>query len=171
MQVESRSITGSMAPCATPAGLRRMGPGRSRSDPRQGLWDGNGSAKSPCRCAHGSIAGRSEQLAVDALRSAMKKTFQLHIAGKNPDRVLDAVRHEVRKYVRRERRRALPAGADYWQFDCKFGLSPESAGPAHLSALTDSIDRAAKDGSARFYVEILAKPGHRKARTEDVSNT
>ena len=35
----------------------------------------------------------------------MRKTFQLQVEGKNPDRVLDAVKHEIRKYIKRERRR------------------------------------------------------------------
>ena len=35
----------------------------------------------------------------------MKKTFQLNIEGKNRDRVLDAVKHEIRKYIKRERGR------------------------------------------------------------------
>ncbi|WP_413891032.1 DUF6172 family protein [Candidatus Aalborgicola defluviihabitans] len=38
----------------------------------------------------------------------MKKIFKLAIEGKNRDRVLDAVKHEARKYVKRERRRLLP---------------------------------------------------------------
>ena len=42
----------------------------------------------------------------------MKKTFQLHVEGKNPDRVLDRVKHDVRKYLKRERSRALPEGVD-----------------------------------------------------------
>ena len=99
----------------------------------------------------------------------MKKTFQLNIEGKNRDRVLDAVKHEVRKYIKRERRRDLPEGADYWDFDCKFGLAAETTEVVHLSALTGLIDGVAKEGGAQFYVEILAKPGHRLARPKDPS--
>jgi len=96
----------------------------------------------------------------------MKKTFPLRVEGKNPDRVLDAVKHEIRKYVKRERRRDVPAGADYWDFDCKFGLTPDAAEAAHLNSLIGLIDAAAKEGAEKFYVEVLAKPGHRKARPE-----
>ena len=94
----------------------------------------------------------------------MKKTFRLDIEGKNRDRLLDAVKHEIRKYVKRERRRDVPAAADYWDFDCKFGLTPESAEAVHLASLTGLIDDVAREGGNQFYVEILAKPGHRKAR-------
>ncbi len=54
----------------------------------------------------------------------MKKTFALRPEGKNPDRVLDAIKNELRKYMKRERRRDLPAGADFWDFDCKLGAGP-----------------------------------------------
>ena len=94
----------------------------------------------------------------------MKKTFALTVEGKNRDRVLDAVKHEIRKYIKRERRRDVPPGADYWDFDCRFGLTPESAQVVHLNSLTGLIDGAAREGADKFYVEILAKPGHRKAR-------
>ena len=57
----------------------------------------------------------------------MKKTFQLRPEGKNPERVLEAIKHEIRKYLLRERRKPLPAGADYWDFDCRFGASLETA--------------------------------------------
>jgi len=94
----------------------------------------------------------------------MKKTFQLAVEGKNRDRVVDAVKHEIRKYVKRERRRELPAGVDYLDFDCRFGLAADSAQTVHLSSLIASIDAVVKEGAASCYVEILAKPGHRKAR-------
>ncbi len=94
----------------------------------------------------------------------MKKTFNLVPEGKNRDRVLDAVKHEIRKYIKRERRRELPEGVDYWDFDCKFGATPEVAEVVHLSAITGLIDGVAKDEGPQFYVEILAKHGHRKAR-------
>jgi hypothetical protein len=96
----------------------------------------------------------------------MKKTFKLTIEGRNRDRVLDAVKHEIRKYVARERRRALPPGVDFLDFDCKFGLAQATAAVAHLSALTGLIDEAAKGGAEQFYVEILAKPGHRQSRPQ-----
>lgn len=94
----------------------------------------------------------------------MKKTFQLNIEGKNRDRVLDAIKHEVRKYIQRERRRALPPGVDFWDFDCKFGLTQASAEVAHLSALTGLMDGMAQEAGEQFYIEILAKHGHRRPR-------
>ncbi|RZJ13125.1 MAG: hypothetical protein EON50_09825 [Acidovorax sp.] len=96
----------------------------------------------------------------------MRKTFQLHAEGKNPDRILEAVKHEIRKYIKRERRRDLPKGADYWDFDCRFGRTQDAAEVVHLSALTERINEVAAEGGPQFYVEILAKPGLRQARPE-----
>ena len=100
----------------------------------------------------------------------MKKTFQLTAPGKNRDRVLDAVKHEIRKYVKRERRRDVPPGADYWDFDCKFGATEAAAEPAHLNSIIGLIDGVVKEGGDSFYVEILAKPGHRKAKPEPAAS-
>ena len=97
----------------------------------------------------------------------MKKTFQLSIEGKNRDRVLDAIKHEIRKYVKRQRRVALPEGADYWDFDCKFGTSEENASGVHFATIIALIDTVAKDGGDAFYLELMAKTGHRTARPAD----
>lgn len=94
----------------------------------------------------------------------MRKTFQLQVEGKHPDRLLEAIKHEIRKYIKRERRRELPEGMDYWDFDCRFGASQESAEVIHLSAITGLIDGVAKEAGKQFYIEILAKPAQRKAR-------
>lgn len=94
----------------------------------------------------------------------MRKIFQLHVEGKNRDRVLDAVKHEIRKYIKRERRRDLPEGADFWDFDCQFGRTKEAAEVAHLSALTGLINEVAAEGGEQFYVEIIAKPAKRTPR-------
>jgi hypothetical protein len=94
----------------------------------------------------------------------VKKTFKINIEGKNRDRVLEATKHEIRQYMKRERNKALPVGVDFWDFDCRFGRSQESAEPVHVANITALIDAAAQDGADAFYLELLAKPGVRKAR-------
>nr|WP_316638367.1 DUF6172 family protein [uncultured Roseateles sp.] len=94
----------------------------------------------------------------------MKKTFQLQVEGKHPERLLEAIKHEIRKYIARERRRALPAGVDYWDFDCRFGASEEAAEVVHLEAITERINAVVQAAGTQFYVEILAKHGIRKPR-------
>lgn len=96
----------------------------------------------------------------------MKKTFQLKPEGKHPDRVLEAIKHEIRKYVKRQRRVPLPTGVDFWDFDCRFGVSEAVAQSVHFATLTALMDTVAKEGGDAFYVEILAKDGHRQTRSE-----
>ncbi len=94
----------------------------------------------------------------------MKKTFQLTIEGKHPDRVLDATKHEIRQYIKRERNKVLPVGADFWDFDCRFGLSQEAAEAIHPEQLTQRINAAAAAGADSFYVALIAKAGVRSPR-------
>jgi len=94
----------------------------------------------------------------------MKKTFKLHVEGKNSDRLLEAIKHEVRKYVKRERRKTLPQGANYWAFDCKFGINAEVAESLHLGEITKQMDVVSKAGGDSFYVEILARAAVRTPR-------
>ncbi len=94
----------------------------------------------------------------------MKKTFHLKAEGKHPERLYEAIKHEVRKYVKRERNKVLPAGSNYWAFDCRFGLTEASADELRLAELTAAMDKAKAAGSESFYVEILARPAMRTPR-------
>jgi hypothetical protein len=97
----------------------------------------------------------------------MKKNFPLQIEGKNPDRVLEAVKHEIRKYFKRERNRALPKEVDFRDFDCKVGSSAETAEVVKVSAVVEGVDALAKTGAASAYVEILSKHGVRVINPEN----
>ena len=94
----------------------------------------------------------------------MKKTYPLDGEGKNRDRLLDASKHDIRKYVKRERAKALPEAVDFWDFDCKLGASSSDAAVVHFAALMTAIDAFVADGAAQFYVEVVTKHGHRTAR-------
>ena len=96
----------------------------------------------------------------------MRKNFPLHIDGRHPDRVLDAVKHDIRKYLKRERRRDLPEGIDFWDFDCKCGLQAEDAEVVHVAALVAAIDALAKAQATSVYIEILAKHGKRTPKPD-----
>ena len=114
---------------------------------------------------HGAgVCGITGYFGLPKHNRGMKKTFKLNIEGKNRDRVLDAVKHEIRKYVKRERRRELPEGVDFWDFDCRFGATEAQAVVVHFATLTGLIDGIASAGGEQFYVEILASHGRRQAR-------
>ena len=92
----------------------------------------------------------------------MKKNFPLQEANKKPDRVVEAVKAEVNKYLARERRKALPKDVDYWDFNCKVGKDADSAQKIHVKELSKSIDEVALKKVPSIYIEILAKPGVRE---------
>lgn len=96
----------------------------------------------------------------------MRKTYALTSPDKHADRVLEAVKHDIRKYLRRERRRALPEGADYWDFDCRFGADEAHAAQVHLADVIPAVDAAAQATQPQCYVEILARAAVRKPRAE-----
>ena len=100
----------------------------------------------------------------------MRKTYPLSVEGKHPDRVLDAVKHDIRRYLKRERRRALPEGTDFWDFDCKFGSNEATASGVHFATLMGLIDTVAQEGSEQFYVEVVTKHGHRTAKPQGAKN-
>jgi hypothetical protein len=100
-------------------------------------------------------------------RTAMKKNFPLQAEGKHPDRVLEAVKHEIRKYFKRERNRDVPKGVDFWDFDCKVGLNADSAEVVRVSGVIEAVDAAAKSGAASVYVEILSKHGVRVIKAQN----
>jgi len=96
-------------------------------------------------------------VAVHPSRIPMKKTFKLQHPKIKLPRVVDSVKHEIRKFLKKERAKTLPAEAKYWGFDCKFGESEETAIEVHLSSLTKSIDELVEKNITTIYVEITAK--------------
>lgn len=91
----------------------------------------------------------------------MKKTFPLTSPTHKPPRVVASIKNEVRKYLRRERRKALPAGVDYWAFACKVALGTGEPESKRVGELIATIDLAAEQNCEGIYIEILATPGIR----------
>ncbi len=91
----------------------------------------------------------------------MKKTFPLQAPGKADARVLDAIKHEVRKYVRREHRKPLPEGFNRLEFDCRVGTSSADAASVALNDVSSALDAVAGTGGAVAYIEITSRPAQR----------
>lgn len=90
----------------------------------------------------------------------MKKTYTLQHPKIKVPRIVDSIKHDVRKYLKRERRKPLPSGATYWGFDCKLGVSEDTAAEANVSSLSKAIDALVADETNTIYIEIFAKPVH-----------
>ncbi|WP_214000760.1 DUF6172 family protein [Arsukibacterium sp.] len=97
----------------------------------------------------------------------MKKTFALTHPKLQPARLVDAIKHEIKKYLARERRKSLPDGTDYWTFDCRFGASEAEAKQIFTSEINKQIDAAAAAQLPEFYIEILARAAIHKPRAAD----
>ena len=95
----------------------------------------------------------------------MKKTFPLHVPGKEDPRVLDAIKLEIIKYVKRERRKTLPPEFDVWDFACKVGSDSGTAASIPLLDVPKAVESVAQAGGAEVYVEIMASSGNRVKRT------
>ncbi|CAA6821703.1 MAG: Unknown protein [uncultured Sulfurovum sp.] len=88
----------------------------------------------------------------------MKKVFKLTDEKKHEDRVLEAIKHDIRKYVKREKKKDLPEKATmYWDFDCKVGASIEDAKVVTYEELTKGVDAVKATGATEVYVEVMAK--------------
>lgn len=91
----------------------------------------------------------------------MKKTFKLNPENPQPNREVESIKKEVKKYLNRERKKALPKGAHFWDFDCKFGIDEATSEEIHVSEIDNAIDKAKADELESFYLEILATPAAR----------
>jgi len=96
----------------------------------------------------------------------MKKTFKLsHERIKRP-RLVDAIKHEVKKYIKRERRRDLPEGSDYWDFDCRYGIDEANSEVIHITEINKFISQADSEQLDTFYLEIKAKACQRGIKSQ-----
>jgi len=98
----------------------------------------------------------------------MKKSFGLRDPKHKPERVVESVKHQVRKYIRRERRKPVPEEADFWAFDCKVGREGPERDVAEKD-LGKAIDEAAAEQWEAVYVEIVATAVKRSGKAPDDS--
>ncbi len=96
----------------------------------------------------------------------MKKTFSFIDPKKKLERVADQVRSDIKKYIKRERKKELPDNMDFWDFDCKYGTELATAEVVHLNKLGEKISDSLKAKADSVYIEILAKPMRRNKETK-----
>ena len=91
----------------------------------------------------------------------MKKTFVLTHPKLNLARLIESYKNEAKKYMKREQRKTLPEGYDYWGFDCKYGATEAEAAEIHVGEINKCLSAAEAAELPSFYLEILAKPMQR----------
>jgi hypothetical protein len=97
----------------------------------------------------------------------MKKTFSFSHPKKKRPRVVEAIKYEVKKYIKRERRKTLPEDVDFWDFDCRYGADELTCGVIHVSEINKCISEADVEGLESFFLEVLVKPGKRTKKPEE----
>jgi len=111
------------------------------------------------------ICNKLQILLTLLFRIVMKKTFNITHPKIKLARLFEGVKHDVKKYVKRERNKQLPAGVDFWDFDCKYGITEAESEVVHLTAINKHIDEAEKLGLTSFYIEIMVKEGFRSVKS------
>jgi len=94
----------------------------------------------------------------------MKKTFQLKSDKIKYPRMIESVKNEVRKYLKRSRRKELPSGTDYWDFICKYGDIEAQAETCHLAEIDKHINDAEKRQLESFYIEVIPTAATRQKK-------
>ena len=99
----------------------------------------------------------------------MKKIFKLTDEKKHEDRVVEAVKNDIRKYVKREKKKDLPDKSTmYWDFDCKIGATADEAKVVAYEEIIKALDAVKAGGAKECYVEILAKTVAKPVKEEVV---
>ncbi len=100
----------------------------------------------------------------------MKKIFKLTDEKRHEDRVLEAVKNEIRKYVKREKKKDLPDKSTmYWDFDCKVGATAEDAKVVTYETLIKELDAVKATAVTECYVEMIAKAVNKPIKEESTS--
>ena len=94
----------------------------------------------------------------------MKKTFSINVPNKKPERQVDAIKHEVKKYMNREKRKDLPENFDYWDFECRIGVNQDLTQEVHVSSINPTIDQLVNEGNEKFYLSVSAVPRKRQTK-------
>jgi hypothetical protein len=98
----------------------------------------------------------------------MKKTFLLTDAKKNPQRVLDSIKNNIRKYIKRENRKDLPEGSNFWKINCKFGNSEKNAIDIRFEDMMKNINEVSDQKLESFYIELVAEAGTMNFKKKEV---
>ena len=94
----------------------------------------------------------------------MKKTFLLTDSRKDPQRVLEAVKSNIKKYIKREKRKELPEGSNFWKIDCKFGTSDKTASKIRFEDIMKNINEVFEDRQDSFYIELTSSASNLKLK-------
>jgi len=94
----------------------------------------------------------------------MKRVFPLTHAKIKPARLADSIKHDIKKYLKKERTRELEEGVPFWDFDVWCGVNEDSAFPIRLNEINQHIDEAVEREAQSIFFRIMPKAGVPKAK-------
>ena len=98
----------------------------------------------------------------------MKKVFKIKQEKLKPDRAVDAIKNELRKYTKREKKKDLPNKKTmYWDFDCKFGQSEELALACDFDEIIHHLNSVVEKNWSECYIEVMAKAVDKPEKEEE----
>ena len=97
----------------------------------------------------------------------MKKTFLLKDPKKDSQRVLESVKSNIKKYIKREKRKDLPEGSNFWKIDCKFGKDEKSAVEIRFEDIMKNISEASSENLDSFYIELTSEASTMKFKKNE----
>ena len=98
----------------------------------------------------------------------MKKVFKIKQDKLNPERAVEAIKHELRKYIKREKKKKLPnKDTMYWDFDCKYGKAEESAKDCTFHEILSELSLVVSVGWDECYIEIMVKAVDKPKKEEE----
>ena len=86
----------------------------------------------------------------------MKKRFALTDTKKAPERVLEAIKNDIRKYIKREKRKPLSSDTNFWQIDCRFAKNDAELQEIKFEDIMKNINEASQEKCESFMIELLA---------------
>jgi Family of unknown function (DUF6172) len=97
----------------------------------------------------------------------MKKTFQLHDTKKAPERIVEAIKNELRKYIKRERaKKGKEESKLFWRTECRFGKSADSAQSVEFETLIKQLDTVVPQQWTECFVEVIVSVEPREEKKQ-----
>lgn len=94
----------------------------------------------------------------------MKKTYQLIDETMNLERIIESIKNDVRKYIKREKRKKLSEDENIWMFDCKSSINNEEIKEINFTDITKVIEEAGQNNAKTLYMELISKEVKREKK-------
>jgi len=94
----------------------------------------------------------------------MNKSYKLIEEKRDKDRVVESIKHEIRKYIKREKNKPLPEDVDFWKLECKISKDSDKLAFVEFQNLIRTIDILVLEEAEILNIEILSFEGIKKPK-------